>query len=214
MTNAIQVTRTKWSMVGALVLAGVMGGGAHAASGPDCATFKIDASSSKPLAVVEAPHAGGCKVQTVKGFPIPDPKCTPGAVNTTLTVTVLRDPSFHTSCVRDNTTSASQKANTYAWYSIAHPDHNQGVMQVCELDHLISLELGGADSLDNIWPQCGPSHVVLRERFFKQKDAVENYLAKQVRDGVMSLEDAQNGIAHDWTQYLDAAQSCAAGNCQ
>jgi hypothetical protein len=88
-------------------------------------------------------------------------------------------------------------------------------MQTCELDHLISLELGGADTLDNIWPQCGPPGRVLRERFFKQKDIVENYLAKQVRDGVMDLNQAQQGIATDWTQYIDdARKACPGGKCK
>ena len=188
---------------------------AKADSGTNCNGFNIDAKSSSPLASVETPQGGSCKVLIKNGFPTPDPKCTPGAINTTLTVEVLRNPEFRTSCVRDNATSATQKAKTYVWYSIPHPDHNQGVMQVCELDHLISLELGGADSLDNIWPQCGPPGVVLRERFFKEKDAVENYLAKQVRTGVMSLEDAQNGIATDWTQYLDEAmKACSGSKCR
>lgn len=68
---------------------------------------------------------------------------------------------------------------------------NTGRTQTCELDHLISIELGGADTLDNIWPQCGPRGVVLPKRFFKQKDDVENYLAAQVRAGAIRLEDAQ-----------------------
>ena len=85
---------------------------------------------------------------------------------------------------------------------------NTRANQVCELDHLVSLELGGADALDNIWPQCGPDAVTLREQHFKQKDMVENYLAARVRSGAMSLADAQRGIAADWTQYLAAAQ-CA-----
>ena len=44
----------------------------------------------------------------------------------------------------------------------------------------------------------------LRNRYFKRKDLVENYLALEVRSGRMSLEKAQQGIAADWTQYLDA----------
>jgi len=181
----------------------------------NCDAFDIDAKSSKPLAATATPKAGDCRTQTKNGFPVPDPSCTPGAVNETLTVDVLRNPEFRTGCVRDDATSATQKATTYAWYSIQKPDNNHGVMQVCELDHLISLELGGADSLENIWPQCGPSKVVLRERYFKQKDRVENYLAKQVKSGLMKLQDAQDGIASDWTQYLDAAnKSCSSGSCR
>ena len=76
--------------------------------------------------------------------------------------------------------------------------------QVCELDHLVPLELGGADGLGNIWPQCGPDESTLKNRYFKQKDLVENYLAGEVRANRMSLEEAQRGIAADWTQYLDA----------
>ena len=73
------------------------------------------------------------------------------------------------------------------------------------MDHLVPLELGGADGLGNIWPECGPDATVLENRFFKTKDRVENYLAREVRAGRMSLGDAQRGIASDWTQYLAAA---------
>jgi len=119
--------------------------------------------------------------------------------------TFSRTPNYRTSCTRDGATSAAQKNKTYGWYGLPHPAHNTGANQFCELDHLISLELGGADTLENIWPQCGPDKVTLRERYFKQKDAVENYLAAQVKAGTISLHDAQWGIANDWTQYLDAA---------
>jgi hypothetical protein len=75
------------------------------------------------------------------------------------------------------------------------------------LDHLVPLELGGADGLGNIWPQCGPDDVRLRDRYFKRKDQVENYLAAKVRAGQMSLDEAQRGIAADWTQSLDASKT-------
>jgi hypothetical protein len=34
---------------------------------------------------------------------------------------------------------------------------------------------------------------------------VENYLAAQVKSGQIDLNEAQMGIASDWTQYLDAS---------
>ena len=149
------------------------------------------------------------------GFPIPDPSCTPGAINPTLTADVLRNPAFRTSCVRNNTTTEAEKNQTYAWYGTPHPEHNTGPTQTCELDHLISLELGGADTLDNIWPQCGPGGVPVSQEYFKQKDMVENYLAKQVKDGSIELAAAQKGISTDWTQYLDAARAaCPGGRCK
>jgi hypothetical protein len=140
-------------------------------------------------------------------LPLPDPSCTPGSINPTVTVEVLKRPDFRTSCLRNHVTSEQQKAGTYEWYDIPHPTHNTGQTQVCELDHLIPLELGGADTLENIWPQCGPDNVVLRERFFKQKDIVENYLATQVEKCSMDLSEAQRGIATDWTKYLDKARA-------
>jgi hypothetical protein len=120
---------------------------------------------------------------------------------------MLRNPHFRTKCVRDKATSAAKKTTTYGWYNVPHPANNQGPTQTCELDHLVSLELGGADTLDNIWPQCGPRGARGEHRYFKQKDAVEDYLAAQVRSGAISLADAQHGIATDWTQYLAAARA-------
>jgi hypothetical protein len=173
----------------------------------------IDGSASSPLQPVSSPAQ--CTTQIKNGFPIPDPNCTPGAINPTLTVDVLRDPNFRTACVRSHATTESQKASTYALYGIPHPSNNTGASQTCELDHLISLELGGADTLDNIWPQCGPSGATLSQRFFKEKDGVENYLARLVKDGQIDLSEAQRGIATDWTQYLDAARrACPGGQCQ
>jgi len=103
--------------------------------------------------------------------------------------------------------SAIKKQTTYTTYDIKKPANNTGLTQSCELDHLISLELGGADTLNNIWPQCGPKDVKLANRDFKIKDGVENYLAAQVKAGAISLEDAQRGISTDWTQYIDQARA-------
>ena len=179
-----------------------------------CGQFTIDDKASTPLVPVSGQAAGQCHVRMSNGFPIPDPACTPGAVNPTLTADVLRAPGFTTKCVRNDASTEAEKNQTYVWYSIPHPQNNTGSSQTCELDHLVSLELGGADTLDNIWPQCGPSGVALGKRYFKEKDTVENYLAKQVKDGAMDLATAQKGIATDWTQYLhDAQAACPGGRC-
>lgn len=180
----------------------------------DCAIFKIDCKASTPLKPATLPPANVCPTRMSNGFPLPDPECTPGAVNPTVTTDVLRDPGFRTCCIRSCATTEQEKAGTYAWYSVEHPAHNTGANETCELDHLVSLELGGADTLDNIWPQCGPDGVSLSERYFKQKDMVENYLAKQVKEGKMDLGVAQKGIATDWTQYLADAKRCAVGGCE
>jgi hypothetical protein len=177
---------------------------AHASSPPSCPSG-VDPKASTALG--DATANTTCLPKTSHGFPIPDAACTPGAINPTVTLTVLKSGEFKTGCERNMASSAAKKNTTYDEYSIAHPQGNTGQNQTCELDHLVSLELGGADTLDNIWPQCGPDDVALAQRYFKIKDGVENFLAAQVRAGQIDLAEAQRGIAQDWTQYIDAAKA-------
>jgi len=88
-----------------------------------------------------------------------------------------------------------KKNQTYQRYAIEHPDQNTGQTQTCELDHLISLELGGADTVDNIWPQCGPPGMVLSETLFQEKRRGGKFPAKQVREGKMSWRKRQRASA-------------------
>jgi hypothetical protein len=174
----------------------------------------IDGSATQPLSPARKEADGACTAGSKNGYPIPDPACTPGAVNPTLTLSVLTDKNFRTGCIRNHLTSEEAKGATYAWYGLQKPSGNAGQSQVCELDHLVPLYFGGADSLDNIWPQCGPDAVTLNERYFKQKDKVEVYVGNMVRAGTISLTEAQRGIAKDWTQYLPSANAeCARTGC-
>jgi hypothetical protein len=161
------------------------------------------------------PGDGTCAASMRNGYPVPDTRCTPGGINPSITAEMLRDSGFKTHCIRNCQTSEAEKHVTYRWYGIQKPRSNSGENQVCELDHLIPLELGGADGLGNIWPECGPHSTVLEHRYFKIKDRVENYLADEVKAGRISLNAAQKGIASDWTQFLPAANRyCAAhGRC-
>jgi hypothetical protein len=163
----------------------------------------------------QEPAMDSCAVRMRNGYPEPDARCTPGGVNPSITVDVLRDPQWRTGEVRNCASSEAQKHVAYGWYDIEKPRVNSNQNQICELDHLVPLELGGADGLGNIWPQCGPDDVTLKQRYFKQKDMVENYLAEEVKAGRMPLDAAQRGIASDWAQYLnDADMWCGrTGKC-
>ena len=59
-----------------------------------------------------------------------------------------------------------------------------------ELDHLVSLELGGSNDASNLWPE--------RSAPPNPKDAVENALHAAVCSGQMSLRAAQLAIASNW----------------
>jgi hypothetical protein len=62
-----------------------------------------------------------------------------------------------------------------------------------EVDHLISLELGGSNDTHNLWPQS--YHGFWNARV---KDSLENRLHLLVCDGKMNLRDAQYRVSHDW----------------
>jgi hypothetical protein len=116
---------------------------------------------------------------------LPDPALTPGAVMTTNTPAVCT-PGYAKS-VRH--VSGKVKAQVYAEYGIV--SHRSGEYEV---DHLISLELGGSNDIKNLWPesyQTEPwnAHV---------KDKLEDRLHNLVCSGRMRLEDAQRDIARDW----------------
>jgi hypothetical protein len=176
-----------------------------------CSQFNLSCTSQY-FGAWHRPAGSACSTSLRRGYPVPDPHCTPGGINPTVTADVLRNSAWRTGCIRDCSTSEAEKHVAYRWYGLHSPRKNFGEHQVCELDHLVPLELGGADGMGNIWPQCGPSDTVLKDRYFKIKDRVENYLADEVKTAKIPLSEAQRGIATDWTQYLDAANRyCAAG---
>lgn len=63
-----------------------------------------------------------------------------------------------------------------------------------EVDHLISLELGGSNSIKNLWPQS----YVTQPWNAHVKDKLENELHRQVCSGKVDLKTAQHAIASDW----------------
>src|SRR5262245_3841111 len=97
---------------------------AYAAPPPQCKRLSIDVRASKPLRAVELPPSGRCVPKRKNGFPVPDPSCTPGAINPTLTLKVLKAKGFTTKCVRNRATSLKEKRQTYAWYKIRPPRNN------------------------------------------------------------------------------------------
>ncbi|HSV61978.1 MAG TPA: HNH endonuclease signature motif containing protein [Chthoniobacterales bacterium] len=63
-----------------------------------------------------------------------------------------------------------------------------------KIDHLIPLELGGADTIDNLWPQKLEAKPYGPER----KELLTQVLLEKVRSGRLTLEQAQEEIRRDW----------------
>ena len=123
---------------------------------------------------------------------LPDPKLTPGAV-LDVTAEQVCVPGYSKS-VRHVT--AATKAQVFTAYGL--PGNHTGYCggrQGCEVDHLISLELGVSNVPANLWPQSHDS----RPWNAHLKDRLENRLHEMVCSGAMSLADAQRMISADWT---------------
>ena len=84
---------------------------------------------------------------------------------------------------------SSLKKQVYAEYGIASRRPGQ-----YEVDHLISLELGGSNSIKNLWPES----YVTQPWNAHVKDQLENALHDDICAGRISLQQAQQEIATDW----------------
>lgn len=122
---------------------------------------------------------------------LPDRACTPGDIIPDATKDKIC-VSGYSSTVRN--VPASEKDAVYAEYGITH--HSAGEYEV---DHFVSLELGGSNDISNLWPEAAEP-----QPGFHQKDKVENYLHDQVCSGSMTLEDAQRQIATNWLAVYNA----------
>jgi hypothetical protein len=124
---------------------------------------------------------------------LPDTACTPGLAIFGVTVEEICT-SGYSKKVRN--VPDKVKKEVYLEYGIA--THTTGEYEV---DHLISLELGGSNDIANLWPEAANPAPGCHE-----KDRVENYLHQRVCDGLISLSDAQRIISSDWTQILKELQ--------
>lgn len=123
----------------------------------------------------------GCEING----PMPDSACTPGDIIESATVDQICTPGYSKQ-VRNVPVSVKHEA--FGEYGISH--HEPGEYEV---DHLISLELGGSNDIANLWPEAAEP-----QPGFHEKDKVENYLHKEVCNGSISLKEAQQKIATDW----------------
>jgi hypothetical protein len=152
------------------------------------------------------PGPGTCHYrQAADGYLLPDPVCTPGAVDpavgqSTLGVTICR-PGGYTSTVRPpQALTEPFKVSDEAAYGDPAPGSET------ELDHLVPLELGGSSDTRNLWAepdQGSPAQFDPADPFGRNaKDGVENRLHDAVCNGQVSLSAAQRAIATDWTTAI------------
>ncbi len=150
------------------------------------------------------PAAGSCHARPVPNGTLPDPVCTPGATDphvtqTTLDTTICRAGGYTSTVRPPEAVTSVEKRSALRSYSDTAPTSTY------ELDHLVSLELGGSpNSPRNLWPEPGGSP--------NPKDKLEGALHDLVCSHRMTLTDAQNAIAGDWvTTYRQVIGTAPAG---
>lgn len=165
----------RWPLI-YLLLAAVAGAG-------------LAASRVNSRVVQRQPRAGSCHARGTGLFSLPDPRCTPGAIDPAVTQsdirrTICRDGYTDTVRPPESVTEAEKRASLRA-YGDRRPLHYY------EYDHLVPLELGGArNDPRNLWPEPGATP--------NPKDELEYRLRARVCDGEMKLAAAQLTTARDW----------------
>lgn len=165
-----------------------VGAGAIALLGAAAVLVAVQPAGEQPAPMpgtpppgISAPTAVCHRIRDV----LPDPACTPGAVLPGVTRAQVCTPGW---AAAHRKVTAAVRREVLARYGGAPAGPY-------ELDHLVSLELGGTNDPANLWPQLGPIP--------NPKDAVENRLHRLVCAGRLDLGEAQHRIAADWTTAAD-----------
>jgi hypothetical protein len=159
------------------------------------AGIQIGPGAQATYAVQPQPAPGSCHYTYVGSDPLPDPHCTPGAVDPQVTQADIGSTicsSGFTSTIRppESVTEPEKEASAAAYgYT--------GSLHVAEYDHLIPLELGGdPNDPTNLWvePPDNPNAT----SFANTKDQLENRLNDLVCSGQLSLAAVQQAITSNW----------------
>jgi hypothetical protein len=138
---------------------------------------------------------GQCKVRALdaaKGDYLPDPACTPGAIDPAVT----QDNLTSTICKSGYTATVRAPASdTNKIKALSLQQYGQTRAASTEFDHLISLQLGGTNSVSNLWPEPNRAGA---PGTTNPKDAIETRLNKAVCSHKVSLSAAQRAIARNW----------------
>jgi hypothetical protein len=169
----VQRVMTRYAMLSALALLLAIGVSA-------CGGGKATTASA-------AVGSGGGKAGPASLYP--NPTLTPGDVFPNVTAKEVC-VSGYSSSVR--AVSRDEKAAVYQRYGVPNETGKH------EVDHFISLELGGSNMVTNLWPEPYVTPDAPGQIGAHEKDKVENYLHDQVCKNAMSLQQAQEQIRTDW----------------
>jgi hypothetical protein len=118
---------------------------------------------------------------------LPDRRCSPGAYYSRLTTAILCADGFSTGRIRN--VPDAEKHAVEVEYGLAPRAYGRTL----EIDHIVPLELGGSNSIANLFPERAAGGAG-----YHGKDRLENKLHALVCTGEVALRTAQRQIAADW----------------
>ena len=164
------------------VAAWLDGSSSSSSSSSSSGSAKKAVAVGRTILLKKRTKTSGCKLG-----PNSDRRCSPGAYYSKLTKVVICSASFRTSSIRN--VPQSEKYEAEAEYGMVQKLYGRTL----EIDHIISLELGGSNDIANLYPERAspaPGYHV--------KDKLENKLHGLVCSGSMNLRSAQKQIAANW----------------
>ncbi|MET8847944.1 hypothetical protein [Amycolatopsis sp. NPDC004625] len=161
-----------------------------------CLRFVLPAAALLAACAVPSPaHAATPAASCSRAdLPLPDPACTPGALNPDVTQATIGS----TICVSGWTATirpSTSYTNALKRQGIIDYGYADTSLSDYEEDHFLPLELGGAPKDPaNLWPE---PHAGSENSY--SKDSVENAVKKAVCARRVTLDDAQQAMLTDWT---------------
>lgn len=147
------------------------------------------------------PAPGSCHIRKgANGEPLPDPTCTPGAIDkavtdVNITSTVCRKGGYTSSVRPPEDLTETVKRKLLAAYGIPASDISK-----YELDHLVDLAAGGASDVRNLWPEPNTFRQFHASNFVhNDKDEIESYTFHAICQHKVSVTAVQNAMATNWT---------------
>jgi hypothetical protein len=151
------------------------------------------ATKQQPAKVRVPAPAERSIIRYVDGQPMPNIALTPGEAYRGVGPNDFCVAGY-TERVRD--VSSTVRRQVFAAYQIPYSQH-----ALYEVDHLIPLEIGGDNSIKNLWPEKGSRP--------NPKDGLENRLHNLVCTGSLSTAKAQRAVATNWVAALHTYGSSA-----
>ncbi len=166
---------------------------------PAVAGLALGPGARARYTVEPQPAPGSCHYSYVGPYPLPDPSCTPGALDPGVTpadlATTICSTGWTATVRPPERVTGPEKEASAAAYGYT------GSFATAEYDHLVPLELGGdPNDSANLWIE--PNDRPGATDSANTKDLLEDHLRALVCAGSLPLGVAQQAIAADWVAAM------------